>query len=69
MNKNFFFFFSVLYKQGPPYYHASYLVVVETVDADTLIRDDSRCTRKMDWKNLYELNRLCEVTAKVFYQQ
>ncbi|KAH0564061.1 tRNA-splicing endonuclease subunit Sen2 [Cotesia glomerata] len=54
----------MLYKQGPPYYHASYLVVVETVDADTLIRDDSRCTRKMDWKNLYELNRLCEVTAK-----
>lgn len=58
-------FFLVLYKQGPPFYHASYTVIVDTADADTLLRDDSRCTRKMNWKSLLQMNRLNEITAKV----
>ncbi|XP_008553485.1 tRNA-splicing endonuclease subunit Sen2 [Microplitis demolitor] len=56
----------LLYKQGPPFYHASYTVIVDTADADTLLRDDSRCTRKMNWKSLLQMNRLNEITAKEF---
>ncbi|KAK0179347.1 hypothetical protein PV327_005106 [Microctonus hyperodae] len=56
----------LLYKQGPPFYHASYIVNVETVDGHSLIRDDIRSTRKLTWNNLLQLNRLSEVTAKEF---
>lgn len=30
------FIFSVLYKVGPPFYHASYVVMVRSVDGDSL---------------------------------
>ncbi|KAK0095577.1 hypothetical protein PV326_007946 [Microctonus aethiopoides] len=56
----------LLYKQGPPFYHASYIVNVETVDGHSLIRDDVRSTRKLTWNSLLHLNRLSEVTAKEF---
>ncbi|XP_046427713.1 tRNA-splicing endonuclease subunit Sen2 isoform X1 [Neodiprion fabricii] len=54
----------LLYKQGPPFYHASYIVIVEVLDADTLTTDDKKTTRKMTWKKLYGLDRLSETAAK-----
>ncbi|XP_046746967.1 tRNA-splicing endonuclease subunit Sen2 [Diprion similis] len=54
----------LLYKQGPPFYHASYIVIVEVLDADTLITDDKKTTRKMTWKKLFGLDRLSETAAK-----
>lgn len=56
--------FTVLYKQGPQFYHASYIVIIDVVDSDTLLRDSSRVTRNMTWNNLYAMNRLSETTAK-----
>lgn len=57
--------FLVLYKQGPPFYHASYIVIIEVMDADTLIRDDAKSMRKLSWKNLIGLERLSETISKV----
>lgn len=57
--------FSVLYKEGPPFYHASYIVVVEVVDADSLIVDSSMSARSMTWNSLFGLERLSETIAKV----
>ncbi|KAI4486867.1 hypothetical protein M0802_012267 [Mischocyttarus mexicanus] len=54
----------VLYKQGPPFYHASYIVIIDVVDADTLTIIPSKSTRKMSWSNLIGLDRLSESAAK-----
>lgn len=57
----------VLYKQGPPFYHASYIVIIDVVDADLLTLIPSKCIRKMTWSNLFGLDRLSESAAKVIY--
>ncbi len=44
----------LLYKHGPPFYHASYSVAV--------VGEDER--RKMTWRELHGLNRVTESTAK-----
>ncbi|XP_071447517.1 uncharacterized protein Tsen2 [Hetaerina americana] len=46
----------LLYKDGPPFYHASYLVVIDSFDADG--------ESKFDWKMLSGMNRLTENIAK-----
>lgn len=53
----------LLYKQGPSFYHASYIVLIDVLDANTLIRDETKCTRKT-WNNLLGLERLSETAAK-----
>ncbi|CAK9828092.1 tRNA-splicing endonuclease subunit Sen2 [Anthophora retusa] len=54
----------LLYKQGPPFYHASYIVVIDTVDGDSLIRNEAECMHKLTWNNLLGLERLSETAAK-----
>lgn len=55
----------LLYKQGPPFYHASYIVIVDVVDADTLTRIPNKCIQSMPWNGLLGLERLSETAAKV----
>lgn len=57
----------MLYKQGPPFYHASYIVIVDDLDGDTLIRNQSKSMNKLTWNNLLGLERLSETAAKVMY--
>ncbi|XP_012259446.2 tRNA-splicing endonuclease subunit Sen2 [Athalia rosae] len=54
----------LLYKQGPPFYHASYIVIVEVLNADTLLKDTKKMVRKMTWTKLASLDRLSETAAK-----
>ncbi|CAK9796474.1 tRNA-splicing endonuclease subunit Sen2 [Anthophora plagiata] len=54
----------LLYKQGPPFYHASYIVIIDTVDGDPLIRNEVKCMHKLTWNNLLGLERLSETAAK-----
>ncbi|XP_012224187.1 tRNA-splicing endonuclease subunit Sen2 [Linepithema humile] len=54
----------LLYKEGPPFYHASYIVIVEVVDADSLVIDTTMSTRSMMWNDLFSLERLSETAAK-----
>ncbi|KAJ8931091.1 hypothetical protein NQ314_016041 [Rhamnusium bicolor] len=53
----------LLYKQGPPFYHASYVVIIDSVDAN-LKRIESLSKRSMDNVSLTSLNRLCETAGK-----
>lgn len=61
----FYSWFLVLYKEGPASYHASYVVIIDVVDKETLKRDTGMCRRCMNPKNIFGLNRLCETTGKV----
>ncbi|XP_012282962.1 tRNA-splicing endonuclease subunit Sen2 isoform X2 [Orussus abietinus] len=54
----------LLYKQGPPFYHASYIVIIDVVNADTLIRESDKAIHKFTWDNLIGLERLSETAAK-----
>ncbi|KAH0954722.1 hypothetical protein HN011_007860 [Eciton burchellii] len=54
----------LLYKDGPPFYHASYIVVVEVADADSLVINPTMSTRSMTWDSLFGLQRLSETAAK-----
>ncbi|XP_030751907.1 tRNA-splicing endonuclease subunit Sen2 isoform X1 [Sitophilus oryzae] len=47
----------LLYKQGPSYYHASYIILLESIDK-------TEADRNFDSVSLLGLNRLCESTAK-----
>ena len=55
---------SVLYKDGPPFYHASYSVMVRLVN-DDLDDDPSDENRTMTWTSLAGLNRMTEQVGKV----
>lgn len=57
------FLFLVLYKEGPPFYHASYVVIIDIVN-NNLERIQSLCRRTMDNVSLLGLNRLCETAGK-----
>ncbi|XP_060523234.1 tRNA-splicing endonuclease subunit Sen2 [Cylas formicarius] len=48
----------LLYKQGPPFYHASYVVIIEVIKGE---EDSDKSARNID---LFGLNRLCETAAK-----
>lgn len=54
----------LLYKQGPPFYHASYIVIIDILDGDTLVTDQSKCMHKLTWNSLLGLERLSETAAK-----
>ena len=54
----------MLYKEGPPFFHASYIVIVEVVDADSLLMNPALSTRST-WNSLFGLQRLSETAAKV----
>ncbi|XP_028047203.1 tRNA-splicing endonuclease subunit Sen2 isoform X3 [Monomorium pharaonis] len=56
----------LLYKEGPPFYHASYIVLVEVADADSLIIDTTMSSRSMTWNNLFGFERLSETAAKFY---
>ncbi|EFN88436.1 tRNA-splicing endonuclease subunit Sen2 [Harpegnathos saltator] len=56
----------LIYKEGPPFYHASYIVIVEVVDADSLIVDSATSSRSVTWNSLFGLERLSETAAKVY---
>lgn len=56
---------SVLYKKGPPFYHASYMVIIEIADADSLVVDPTMSSRSMTWNSLFGFERLSETAAKV----
>ncbi|KAL1494436.1 hypothetical protein ABEB36_010035 [Hypothenemus hampei] len=53
----------MLYKQGPPFYHASYVVVIEVVDENSK-RNEELTNRAMDSISILGLNRLCETSGK-----
>lgn len=55
----------VLYKDGPAYYHASYVVIIDVVDEESFQRRKDMCKRAMDVPNIIGLNRLCETMGKV----
>ncbi|KZC14874.1 PREDICTED: tRNA-splicing endonuclease subunit Sen2 [Dufourea novaeangliae] len=54
----------LLYKQGPPFYHASYIVIVDVLEGDSLIRDENKSMHKSTWNNILGLERLSETAAK-----
>ncbi|XP_024892334.1 tRNA-splicing endonuclease subunit Sen2 [Temnothorax curvispinosus] len=54
----------LLYKEGPPFYHASYIVIIEVADADSLVVDPTMSSRSMTWNNLFGFERLSETAAK-----
>lgn len=54
----------MLYKEGPPFYHASYLVIIDVLDEESLERKDDLVRRSMDTVNIIGLNRLCETAGK-----
>lgn len=54
----------MLYKQGPPFYHATYIVIIEVVNENDE-RNESLTNRPMDNVSLLGLNRLCETAGKV----
>ncbi|KRT81387.1 hypothetical protein AMK59_5286 [Oryctes borbonicus] len=53
----------ILYKAGPPYYHASYVVIIDILNED-LTRKKEMQRRSMEVINLIGLNRLCETAGK-----
>ncbi|XP_070152998.1 tRNA-splicing endonuclease subunit Sen2 isoform X2 [Polyergus mexicanus] len=53
----------LLYKEGPPFFHASYIVIVEVANADSLVIDSTLSTRST-WNSLFGLQRLSETAAK-----
>uniref|UniRef100_A0A1B6CGZ8 tRNA-splicing endonuclease subunit Sen2 n=2 Tax=Clastoptera arizonana TaxID=38151 RepID=A0A1B6CGZ8_9HEMI len=48
----------ILYKQGPPFYHASYVVIIESV------KDNNRSSENLSWDKLQGLNRVVEAAGK-----
>ncbi|KAK5640766.1 hypothetical protein RI129_009313 [Pyrocoelia pectoralis] len=59
----------LLYKDGPGFHHASYLVIVDILDATSLERKSESCRRSMDVTSISGLNRLCETVGKVNLDQ
>lgn len=59
--------FTVLYKDGPGVYHASYVVKVEVVYGRNAIETEELAAKSMSWITLMGLNRLAETSGKVCY--
>lgn len=56
---------TVLYKEGPPFYHGSYSTVVKFVDEERLEDIPKYISRRSTWITLSGLNRLTEQVGKV----
>ncbi|KAF7997243.1 hypothetical protein HCN44_005520 [Aphidius gifuensis] len=54
----------LLYKDGPPFYHASYVVVIDVADADTLAKIESKSIRHFTWNSLHSKNRIVNTLGK-----
>lgn len=54
----------LLYQEGPPFYHASYIIIIQVADADSLVIDTTVASRTMTWNNLFGFERLSETAAK-----
>ncbi|XP_046990776.1 tRNA-splicing endonuclease subunit Sen2 [Schistocerca americana] len=54
----------LLYKEGPPFYHASYIVLVEVLRQADLGRSSSHNRRSISWPLLFGVNRLAETVGK-----
>ena len=52
---------AVVYKEGPPFYHSSYSVIVRSVTSR--FHDDN--PNKLNWAALAGLNRVTETVNKV----
>ena len=59
----YYYFFLVLYKDGPPFYHSSFSVTVRPVCDSDLCDDPIFGSRPLTWRSLSGLNR---VTEQVF---
>ncbi|XP_023026152.1 tRNA splicing endonuclease subunit 2 [Leptinotarsa decemlineata] len=53
----------LLYKQGPPFFHASYVVIIDFMNEDST-RNESMLRKSLDNVSLLSLNRLCETAGK-----
>lgn len=54
----------IIYKEGPPFYHGSYSVIVRMIDEETLLDIEQYKTRHFTWTQLSGLNRVTEHVAK-----
>lgn len=54
----------LLYKNGPVYHHASYVVIIDILNESNLERRNDLCRRSMNTRDIVGLNRLCESTGK-----
>ncbi|XP_014209807.1 tRNA-splicing endonuclease subunit Sen2 [Copidosoma floridanum] len=54
----------VLYKEGPPFYHSSYIVIIDVLDAVTFKRIESKVARNITWNKFIGLERLAEAVGK-----
>ncbi|XP_046363040.2 tRNA-splicing endonuclease subunit Sen2-like [Haliotis rufescens] len=54
----------IVYKEGPPFYHGSYSVLVRLVDEETLTEHLGSTHRPLSWISLAGLNRITEHVAK-----
>lgn len=53
----------VLYQKGPPFFHGSYLIIIDVLGHD-LQRIESLSRRSLDDLPIHGLNRLCETAGK-----
>lgn len=54
----------LLYKDGPIFYHASYIVVTKVIFSENAVESGELNEKKMDWVTLMGLNRLAETSGK-----
>ena len=56
----------LLYRKGPPYFHASYIVVIRCIDAESLkpVHFNEKEERKFSWETLTGLLRLATTVSK-----
>ncbi|KAF5285920.1 hypothetical protein FQA39_LY04381 [Lamprigera yunnana] len=54
----------LLYKDGPLFYHASYLIIIDVLDRTTMERKNDLVRRSMEAIKIVALNRLCETVGK-----
>ncbi|KAL1122356.1 hypothetical protein AAG570_003761 [Ranatra chinensis] len=54
----------LLYKKGPPFYHASYIVVVDVMNSSFKRSTSEDNKRKFSWMYISSLNRLAESAKK-----
>ncbi|XP_058805140.1 tRNA-splicing endonuclease subunit Sen2 isoform X2 [Phymastichus coffea] len=55
----------LLYKEGPSFYHSSYIVIIDVLDAVALKRIESKSLRNPTWNSFIGLQRLAETVRKV----
>ena len=58
------FFFLVVYKDGPPFYHSSFVVIVKYIE-EGASSDNSSDSNPFTWTTLVLQNRVAEQCSKV----